>query len=82
MRYQPERRGASWSKTIVVQRKGIPKLLTNREPKLPVCRPRLRLFLAVLKRPKNAFPAVCPYTLEQLLDEEFLPQPASNSGAL
>jgi hypothetical protein len=31
---------------------------------------------------KTSFPAVCPYTLEQLLDEEFLPEPASDGGAL
>jgi len=88
--YQPGRRSASWSKTIVVQRKGIQKLLKNNPsfgPTLPDVVPEAHVdavafVAAVLKRPKSDFPAVCPYTLEQLLDEEFLPEPASDGGAL
>jgi hypothetical protein len=88
--YQPERRGGSWQKTIFLQRKGIRKLLKENpsfRPSLPEVVPdayeEARTVVAiVLRQPKGEFPAACPYTQEQLFDEEFLPEPASEGGAL
>lgn len=79
--YQVERRGTSWQKTILLQRQGIEKLLKES----PSLRPSLADVVAeayqkaakvaalVTKRSRNAFPRTCPYTMEQLFDEEFLP---------
>jgi hypothetical protein len=88
--YQPERRGASWQKTIYLQRKGIRRLLKENpsfRPSLPEVVPDAyedaRTVVAiVLRRPKGEFPAVCPYTHEQLFDEEFLPDASSHGRAL
>ena len=79
--YQPERRGSSWARTIVVQRIGIQRLLDAN----PSFRPTLpevvaeayadaaRVVSAVAKRPRTDFPATCPFTMEQLLNDAFLP---------
>jgi uncharacterized protein DUF29 len=79
--HQPERRGSGWTRSILVQRRGIQRLLDEN----PSFRPRLAevaaeayedaagFAAAVTKRPRAEFPAVCPFTLEELLDEEFLP---------
>jgi hypothetical protein len=87
--YQPERRGSSWQRTIFLQRKGLRKLLKEN----PSLRPSLPEVVTdayenargaagfVLDRPKASFPAVCPYSVEQLLDEEFLPEAGSDGGA-
>ena|SRR5690242_3784762 len=80
-RYQPERRGASWTRTIVLQRRAIRRLLDEN----PSFRPTLddvareayddaaAITAAVLERGRADFPAASPFTLEQLLDESFLP---------
>jgi hypothetical protein len=78
---QPERRSKSWSATIAVQRKDLTKLLGEM--------PSLRRYLAenldeaheravILASqetllPMEDFPSTCPYQLEALLDEGFLP---------
>ncbi|MGO9260877.1 MAG: DUF29 domain-containing protein [Bryobacteraceae bacterium] len=79
--HQPERRGSSWTRTILGQRRGIERLLHEN----PSFRPSLAevaveayeeaadFAAAVTNRPRAEFPAVCPFTLDQLLDEEFLP---------
>ena len=88
--YQPGRRGASWRLTATDQRRRILQLLEDN----PSFRTTLSTLVAkaylealrdvsiILERPKTSFPAVCPYTLEQLLDEEFLPERASDGSAL
>jgi hypothetical protein len=79
---QPERRGTSWLGTIELQRLEITKLLEEM--------PSLKNLLAsrlgqsykggVLRAsietglPKSTFPKLCPYTLDQILDPEFLPE--------
>ena len=79
---QARKRSASWRTTIVTQRLEIDALLRQS----PSLRPRLSDELAYnydgavkravaetgFKRPR--FPAICPYTIEQLLDDEFLPR--------
>ncbi len=79
--YQPQRRGSSWQRTIIEQRYGIRDLLEEN----PSLRPALdtlveqayRRALATVPltigHPREGFPARCPYTLDQLLDETFLP---------
>jgi hypothetical protein len=80
--YQPRRRSASWSDTIGEQRLQIDSVLADS--------PSLRPFLAEIlaeaygrARSKTAretrmelttFPVDCPYTPEQILSEEFLPE--------
>jgi hypothetical protein len=79
--FQPERRGTSWKHTILQQRRGIRQLLEES----PSLRPALEDVIAavyqdaangtaiVTDRPRKEFPETCPYTIEQMLDEEFLP---------
>ena len=76
--YQPSNRGASWQVTIRAQRKAIEKLL-QRNPSL---KPYLvkealedaypdALVLAVAGL--EEFPDECPYAIDRVLDETFLP---------
>ena len=83
--HQPQRRGSSWLRTIVVQRQAIRRLLNEN----PSFRPGLAnvvaeafqdavgIVSAVTHRESTDFPKSCPFTLEQLLSEEFLPVPDS-----
>ena len=79
--YQPERRGSSWTRTIVVQRIGIQRLLDGNPsflPNLPefvaaAYTDATRVVSAVTKRPRTGFPEFCPFTVAQLLDEAYLP---------
>ncbi|MFO7639964.1 MAG: DUF29 domain-containing protein [Candidatus Competibacteraceae bacterium] len=84
--YQLDRReidGKSWLRTIREQRRKIPKLIRDN--------PSLQSLLEECVRDAyedarfaasdetgllvSAFPELCPYTLEQILDGEFLPNP-------
>jgi Domain of unknown function DUF29 len=79
--FQPERRGASWQRTIIVQRQSVKRLLRES----PSFRPTIATVIAeayddavkvvskVIGRPRKDFPEVCPYTADQLLDEDFVP---------
>ena len=81
-RFQPNRRSTSWEATIGEQRDEIEELLRDS----PSLQPQVRDTLAtVYKRARkkaiaetgladSAFPAECPFTPEQILDEGFLPQ--------
>lgn len=79
--YQPERRGSSWARTIVVQRQSIRELLDENPSFQPVLDEMAAAAYAnaagivsiVIQRPRSDFPDACPYTPEQLLDEAFLP---------
>src|SRR5262249_8758184 len=78
---QPERRGASWRRTIVAQRAGMERVLRAS----PSFRPRLEADLdrhyadaverAVIETelPVECFPSQCPWTPSQLLDKRFFP---------
>jgi hypothetical protein len=81
-RYQPERRGAGWQRTIIVQRAAILRLLVE-SPSLRPDLPRIvassfhtavRAASLAINRPLRDFPESCPFTLEELLDEEFIPE--------
>ncbi len=79
---QPEHRGASWRGTIKEQRAEVADILDDA--------PSLRLLLrdeawmertwaravgrAMSETELDAFPASCPWTLEQMLDAGFLPE--------
>jgi hypothetical protein len=78
---QPEKRSASWLNTVSVQRASVARLLKR----YPSLRRKIEPELAgnyefAVRRaaidtglPKNHFPAECPFTVEQILDPEFLP---------
>jgi hypothetical protein len=83
-RYQPERRqrGHSWQRTIWTQRTRILRLL-QRSPSLrrqvapmiaeqynSICKQTAR----ETQLPLATFPEVCPWTAEQVLDEDFWPE--------
>jgi len=79
--FQPEKRSASWQNTVAVQRAGVARLLAQ----YPSFRSRIEPDLAVnyefaVRRavretglPRSRFPSECPFTVEQILDPEFLP---------
>ena len=79
--YQPQHRGSSWTRTIVVQRRAIRRLLDDN----PSFRPDLSAVVAaayddaiaivsaVTERLRAHFPERCPFTVEQLLNEAYLP---------
>jgi hypothetical protein len=81
--YQPERRGASWQKTIKEQRKG----LTRRLTKTPSLKADLRdidwwsevwtdaLDIATRETGRwyEAFPDACPWSFDQIMNPEFWP---------
>ena len=79
---QPALRGSSWNNTIEDQRDEIAKLVHE----MPSLRPGLAAQLsdvyryAVRKASREApllkgtLPASCPFTLDQILDEEFFPE--------
>ena len=79
--HQPDGRSPSWQTTIVTQRLEIEALLRQS----PSLRPKLtselvQNYVNAVKRAvpqtglrKEDFPVGCPFTIEQILDEEFLP---------
>ena len=81
-KHQPERRGASWKATLVRMRTEIPEVLEEN----PSLRPKLaslaeqaypaavRPAAAETGLPEAAFPGQCPYTLDQILDLDYLPE--------
>ncbi|MBV8846923.1 MAG: DUF29 domain-containing protein [Bryobacterales bacterium] len=79
--YQPERRGSSWSRTIAVQRIAINDLIEENPSfcaDLPAVVAKsytgaVKVASAAIKREKKEFPHTCPFTLDQLLDDDFFP---------
>lgn len=80
--YQPERRGKSWLLTINHQRTAIERLL-EQSPSLIRLLDDDSLTKVYIKAVRDAvietdlerhlFPIVCPYRVEQILDEDWLP---------
>jgi hypothetical protein len=83
--HQPERRQASehsWSATIEHARSSVHEILDEN----PSLRPQLSEFLAAAYRealalvvgetnlPKQSFPALCLWTLDQMIAEDFWPE--------
>ena len=79
--YQPDHRGNSWLASIREQRRRIETLLQESPSLQPYLEEVLRtgyedgLDLAVRETnlPYATFPEICPYMLEQALDNEFFP---------
>lgn len=87
LHYQPQRRSRSWVVTVITQRIDI-KLLLRESPSL---KPSLADLLADIysrarqeaaeetRLPTDTFPENCPFTLEQVFDEDFWPGDANES---
>ncbi|MEY6431349.1 DUF29 domain-containing protein [Thioalkalicoccus limnaeus] len=81
MQCQPERRSRSWEVTVITQRIDI-KLLLKESPSL---RPTLAAALGAIydtarreaaqetRLELNRFPPTCPFTIDQVLDDEYWP---------
>lgn len=82
-RYQPDRQSRSWRVSLVEHRSRIPRRL-RRAPSLAREIPQMiaeeypaacRKASAQTDVPLETFPPTCPWTPEQILDMEFLPEP-------
>jgi len=75
--------GGSWKGTISVQRTEITKLLKQnpslsnnlQDAMLEAYPDALEATIDETGLPKSTFPEICPYTIEQLLDKKFYPDP-------
>jgi hypothetical protein len=80
-KYQHKRKTNSWSYTIINSRIGVEKVLSENpglKPTVPdvfsdAYQSARKLAAAETGMPLNTFPKTCPFSLEQVLDEEFLP---------
>ncbi|WP_242464352.1 DUF29 domain-containing protein [Thiococcus pfennigii] len=81
MQCHPERRSRSWDVTVITQRIDI-KLLLRESPSLrPTLAPALDEIYDTARRDAaqetrlelNRFPATCPFTIDQVLDDEYWP---------
>jgi hypothetical protein len=78
---QPDRQSRSWSGTIRLQRREIAKLLEEMPSLLAFLEEKLaETYAEAVERaaaethlPEDAFPSACPFALDQVLDEKFLP---------
>jgi len=78
---QPEKKSRSWLRTIASQRGVLAKRLEASPSLRAKIRPNLgsnyqsavQLTLIETGLPKDHFPSECPFTVEQILDPEFLP---------
>ena len=84
--FQPGRRGTSWQATITIQRRTLKRHLTDNpslKPKLPEATAdaygdgRLSAS-AETNLPVETFPAECPWSFEQIMDEAYWPGDASH----
>jgi hypothetical protein len=80
-KYQPEKRTRSWTSTIVEQRIQIKSVL-DESPSLrrkllenldKAYADAVEMAVSETGLPKTTFPETCPFTLEQVLDSDFLP---------
>jgi len=81
-KFQPEGRGSSWETTIRIQRVRIEQLLEEMPSlrnavaeRIPAgYRTAVLAAAGETSLPRMAFPPECPFSLEQVLDEEFFPE--------
>lgn len=79
--YQPSKRGKSWQRTLIEQRKRIARLLRDSpsiKPKLTALVPdaydsALRFAADETGMDETDFPPQCPYTVEHALDTNYYP---------
>jgi len=79
--YQPKRRGASWEGTVIVQRHALARHLKDN----PSLKAKLSetihdaysdavpMAMGETNLPKVTFPATCPWSFDQIMDETFWP---------
>jgi len=80
---QPEGRSASWRSTIVTQRIEIEAVLRHSPSLRPTLtgelpgnyRRAIQRALPETGLPRERFPQECPFRLQQILDDNFLPEP-------
>jgi hypothetical protein len=81
-RYQPNRRSPSWATTVRDQRDEIEELLADSPSLRSAVQDTLSSVYARARRkaisetglPESTFPPDCPFTPEQILSEDFLPE--------
>lgn len=86
--YQPNYRSPSWQATIREQRRRLRRLLEANptlQPYLPEAlqagyEDGIDLAIQETNLPEETFPTTCPYTLDQALDAEFLPNAQEDSS--
>ena len=87
-RHRPRRRTRSWAGTIVRERGNYERLL-RRNPGLKPARDQLlheayrrarREAAAEIGLPPSRLPETCPFTLAQVLDDDWLPEPEKPTG--
>jgi hypothetical protein len=77
--FQPNKRSKSWKRTIIEQRQRIQQLLKTSpsltyqidEKVTEAYENAVKLAVSETGLPKSLFPKICPFTLEQTLDEDF-----------
>ena len=82
--FQPERRGKSWKLTIIHQRTAIERLLKqspslrrlleDQEELLDVYQKAVREAVLETDLDRYIFPIECPYSVVEMLDDEFWPE--------
>jgi hypothetical protein len=86
--YQPERQSGSWQRTIKEQRKAIARRLKN-TPSLKVSANDPEwledawgdaISITINETGMNSFPEVCPWTIENILSEDWLPSSVGEGG--
>ena len=78
---QPDRRSRSWELTTRVQRKDLTKLVSENPSLQPYLQESLpeayeRALVEAMTetgRPESEFPSTCPFTLDVILEPDFLP---------
>ena len=85
LRHQPKKRSASWLASITTQRADVEALLAE-SPSLrrhvpgllleayPTARRVASFEMELNKQEQKLLPEICPFTPEQILDDEFLPE--------
>ena len=86
--FQTTRRSRSWEKTIIEQRHQLEFILAD-SPTLyhKLAEKWAILYIKAVKQASretklslNSFPATCPYILEQVLDDDFYPNPTNEEN--
>jgi hypothetical protein len=84
--YQPQRRTRSWASTVFEQRRRIRQVIRS-SPSLrrypaevldEAYRDGRRQASVETGLPLKVFPEQCPYSIEQILDDDFLPEPVGD----
>lgn len=84
--YQPERQSGSWKRTIKEQRKAIARRLKNTPSlKVSTCDPEWledtwgdAISITINETGMGSFPESCPWTIENILSEDWLPSSAGD----